>query len=171
LNPVDLKHSPPKTSRLKTLWRDRRSRPWSFFCPQCRAARKVGAHPNPGRLENYGRVGLCAMVFTLATWKWFGMKGIVSFVPLWAAFEMFYRARMRSIMACPHCGFDPYLYLADVQLARKEIEGHWRKKFAEHGTYPKDKHGAVDAPPAQPAEAEITREPDTGELEPPSRGH
>src|SRR4051812_22277389 len=109
-------------SDLKSMWRERHSKPWSFFCPQCRAPRKESQHPDPGRLGNYARVGLCAAVFMLATWKWFEWRGIVSFVPFWAVYELYYRSRIRGMMACPHCGFDPYLYLVDSQLARKEIE-------------------------------------------------
>jgi hypothetical protein len=166
------KHSPSKESRFRTFWRERQSKSWSFFCPQCRAARKVSGHPNPGRLENYGRIGLCSLVFTLATWNWFELKGLVSFIPFWAAFEIFYRTRMRAIMACPHCGFDPYLYLADIQLARREIEDHWKRKFAEHGIpYPASKHGPVEIPvPApEPETSEIHLERGPGEAEQPFR--
>ena len=50
------------------------------------------------------------------------------------------------MLACPHCGFDPYLYLADVKLARQEIEEHWKRKFAEHGIpFPSPKHGPTGA--------------------------
>jgi hypothetical protein len=165
------KHSTPKPAPIKSLWRERHSRAWSFFCPQCRAARKVSTHPDPGRLENYARVALCSVVFTIAGWQWFTWKGIVSFVPFWAAFEVFHRARMRTLMACPHCGFDPYLYLADVKLARQEIEDHWRRKFAEHGIpYPAPKHGPGQAPEKEP-ETEIELQADPPEAEPPSRSH
>jgi hypothetical protein len=78
-------------------------------------------------------VGLTALVFTAATWAWFSWKGIVSFVPLLAAFEIFYRGRVRAALHCSQCGFDPYLYLTDVKRARAEVESHWRKKFAEKG--------------------------------------
>jgi hypothetical protein len=78
-------------------------------------------------------MGLTAAFFTLVTWQWFTWKGVVSFVPLWVIFEAVYRARVRVAMRCPHCGFDPYLYLVDVNRARTEIESHWRKKFAEKG--------------------------------------
>jgi hypothetical protein len=136
----------------KSLWRERHTRPWSFYCPQCRAPRKLAHHPDPGRLANYVRVALCAAVFTIAAWRWFEWKGIVSFVPFWAIYELYYRTRIRGVLACPHCGFDPYLYLVDSQLARQEIEKHWKKKFAEHGIpFPAPKHGGV-----MPAEAHLT---------------
>ena len=56
-------------------------------------------------------------------------------------FEGYYRSRVRIALSCPHCGFDPYLYLTDVKRARQEIEAYWRKKFAEKGIpYPGDAH-------------------------------
>jgi hypothetical protein len=164
-----------KLEDLKSLWHDRHSRIWSFYCPQCRAARRTPTHPDPARPLNIARVLLCAWAFTIACWSWFGWKGIVSFVPFWAAFEIFHRSRMRGMLACPHCGFDPYLYLVDVKLARKEIDAHWRRKFAEHGIpFPSPKHGdgeaaegvvsesAEEAPVQEPAESETTQNPENG---------
>lgn len=116
----------------KSLWRNSSNQAWSFFCPLCRANRKVACHPRPKPIH-YAQVALSSVVFMLATWSWFDWKGIVSFVPLWAAFEVVYRSRVRVALNCPHCGFDPYLYLVDIKRAREEIEAHWRKKFAEKG--------------------------------------
>jgi hypothetical protein len=63
----------------------------------------------------------------------------VFFIPLWTAFEVVYRIRARGVLSCELCGFDPYLFLTNENLARKEIESHWRKKFQEHGIpYPSD---------------------------------
>jgi hypothetical protein len=144
---------------LKSLWRERHSKILSFYCPQCRVSRRAPTHPDPARLGNFLRVGLCALVFTIFTWSWFSWKGIVSFVPFWAAFELFHRSRVRGMLACPHCGFDPYLYLVDVKLARKEIEDHWKRKFAEHGIPYPSKHGEAPTneeisaiPPQEPAD-------------------
>ncbi len=69
----------------------------------------------------------------LATWHWFDWKGIVSFVPFWAVFEVFYRTRMRAALVCDQCGFDPVLYLVDVKKAREQVELHYRKLFADKG--------------------------------------
>ena len=40
---------------------------------------------------------------------------------------------MRAALPCQQCGFDPYLFLIDEEWAKKEVEQHWRKKFADHG--------------------------------------
>lgn len=121
-------------SRIKkSLWRDKKSSSWSFFCPNCRADRKIPFHPHPGRLKHFVQIGLTAVFFTLCAWPLFGAKGIVAFVPIWAIFEVIYRTKVRAVISCPHCGFDPYLYLSDVKRAREEIEKHWKAKFAEKG--------------------------------------
>jgi hypothetical protein len=73
-------------------------------------------------------------------WKALGWKGLASFVPLWALFELVYRWRVRALLTCSLCGFDPYLFRVNVQWARRDVEAHWRKKFAEKGIpYPESK--------------------------------
>jgi hypothetical protein len=79
------------------------------------------------------QVGLTAIFFMLVAWPIFNWKGIVSFLPIWLVFETVYRMKTRSALLCPHCGFDPILYLSDAPKARAEITAHWRKKFAEKG--------------------------------------
>jgi hypothetical protein len=120
-------------NKKKSLWKERDGNVWSFFCPLCRANRKVPFRSRPGGFKQTFQIGVTAAFFTLVTWNWFDWKGIVSFVPLWAIFEAVYRTRTRAHLNCPHCGFDPYLYLVDIKKARREIEDHWRKKFAEKG--------------------------------------
>jgi glutaredoxin len=73
----------------------------------------------------------------IVTWPLFTWKGIVVIVPFWTIFETVYRARTRAALACPHCGFDPYLFARDIKLAAQEVDTHWRRKFAEKGVpYP-----------------------------------
>jgi hypothetical protein len=127
----------------KTAWTERRSDAWHFYCPLCRAERRLPYRPSPGGARHYIQVGLTSLFFTLVTWPWFSWKGIVSFLPFWAAFEIFYRGRVRGALGCPHCGFDPYLYLTDVKRARQEVESHWRKKFADAGIPYPEKPGAA----------------------------
>lgn len=117
---------------FKTLWKDQKKRNWSFYCPQCRASRTIPFQPKP-EPRHFVQIGLAAAFFTLVTWPWFTWKGIVSFVPFWLIFETFYRGLVRVAVACPHCGFDPFLYMHDAKRARVEIEAHWRKKFTEKG--------------------------------------
>lgn len=144
----------------KSVWKQRSSEGWSFFCPLCRATRKVAMHTHP-RPIHYFQVLLTSLVFTLATWNWFSFKGLVSFVPLWILFETVFRTRVRAALNCPDCGFDPYLYLVDIKRARDEIENHWRKKFAEKGIpYPeKQKPGSAPDSDAGRLDVSSAKEP------------
>src|SRR5690606_26024778 len=95
---------------------------------------------SPARWEHVARVGLTTVLLTSLTWSWFGVKGLVSFFPLWVLFETIYRLRMRALIPCPHCGFDPFLYMRDVSQARAAIEEFWRGKYAAKGVpYPGDR--------------------------------
>ena len=116
----------------KSLWREKRTQYWSFYCPNCRSARRLPNRPRPA-LRHYLQIGMTASFFTLLCWHWFSWKGMVSFLPMWMIFETLHRARVRVALYCSNCGFDPYLYLNDVQSARKEVESYWRKKFSEKG--------------------------------------
>lgn len=135
---------------LKSVWKEHPHQVWGFYCPLCRAERRLPFRPSPGP-RHYAQIGLTTVFLAVLTWPLFGWKGLVLFLPLWTVFEMVYRARARAHLHCSQCGFDPYLYLVDVKRARKEVELHWRKKFAEHGVpYP------GDAPRAEEASASET---------------
>ncbi len=117
----------------KSIWKERYTKGFAFFCPLCATPRRLGMHPKPGQPIHYAQVFSAAMFFTLITWSFFEWKGIVSFVPFWIAFEIFYRAKVRASVACKKCGFDPVLYLVDVDRARSAVESHWKVKFEEKG--------------------------------------
>ena len=104
----------PKIDWKRSVWQDRSRNAWAFLCPSCGTSRKIPFHPRPGGVAQVGRIALLAMVFTLATWRWFDWKGVVSFVPFWMVFEIYYRTRVRATLKCNGCGFDPFLYLIDV---------------------------------------------------------
>ena len=126
--------------RRKGPWREREREPYAFFCPLCRAQRKLPEHPDPWSPRSILQIGLCTAVFALAASPWLGFKGWVAFVPFWMVFEIVYRLRMRAKLRCGECGFDPVLYLSDVQRARREVESHWRRRFEEQGIpYPESK--------------------------------
>jgi hypothetical protein len=114
-------------------WREKEAEPFGFFCPLCHVERKLPTHPNPWNARHLLQIALLTAVFTLASNPWLGWKGWVAFVPFWMAFEIFFRLRMRGQLRCEQCGFDPILYLTDVQRARKEVEAHWRDWFERKG--------------------------------------
>jgi hypothetical protein len=123
----------------------RHSEHWTFFCPLCKRQRSLPQRPEPYRARHILQITLTAATFTLLTWSWFNWRGMVSFLPFWVIFELVYRSRARAAMRCRHCGFDPFLYLTDLPRAQREVEEHWKQKFAEKGIpYPEKK-----PPPAQ----------------------
>lgn len=140
--------SPSEIKKLKTLWRDQtHTQGWSFICPLCRLSRRVPMHPKP-QPRHFGQVLLTSAFFTLLTWSLFTWKGLVSFIPFWCTFEVFYRTRARATLFCKNCGFDPYLFLQDTDLAKQEVETHWRKKFEQKGLpYPEPKTKKVISNP------------------------
>ncbi len=135
----------------KSIWKERFTQGFAFFCPLCSSPRRLGMHPKPGQPIHYAQVFSTAMFFTLITWSFFEWKGIVSFVPLWIAFEVFYRAKVRASVVCKKCGFDPVLYLVDVERARAAVVSHWKVKFEEKGIpYPVSR--GVSAPASSAAQ-------------------
>lgn len=146
----------------KSIWRPAQKGVWQFFCPQCRTPRRLPYAPRPDHLIRVFQVSLSAALFTLFTWQWFKWRGVVSFVPIWTAYELFYRLYIRSKVACDQCGFDPYLYLTDVPKAKREIQKFWRNKFKEKGIpYPGDENNAVQS------DSEFIKE-DRNEIDPQS---
>jgi hypothetical protein len=116
----------------QSVWNEKKSESWSFFCPLCSTPRKVAGAPRLN-WKHALQIGLTGAVFTLATWNWFQWRGLVSIVPLWVGFELTFRTRLRAQLLCTHCGFDPFLFVTDENLAKNQIENHWRKIFAEKG--------------------------------------
>ena len=150
-----------------SLWRNRYQDIWSFMCPLCKEARRVPFRPRPG-IRQYFQVFLTSVVFTLVFWSFFGWKGIVSFVPLWAIYEISYRWRMRGALYCSKCGFDPYLFMIDEELAKKEVDTYWRKKLAEKGIpYPEKNKGSHQPSSASPQAKPTPEEKPAASEQPP----
>jgi len=130
-----------------TVWKEKQKSVFTFFCPCCRISRVITLHPNPVQLKNFLRVGIAAVFFTLATWSFFGLKGMVSFIPLWIGFEFFYREKVRQMLFCKTCGFDPYLYKTNLKKTRETIQKHQESRKAKLTPTP---------PPTAPVAEETT---------------
>jgi len=120
----------------KSIWKERFTKNFQFYCPMCTTPRRIGMHPKPGQPIHFAQVGVTAILIAILIYSifpWMGAKGLVTFVPLWIAFETIYRGRVRAQVRCSKCGFDPVLYLVDVEKARAAIQDHWRERFAEKG--------------------------------------
>lgn len=137
--PLPKSHHPLGTSALggdaTRMIRDPRARYphlFQFYCPQCGVAKRLPFSPQPGA-RHFFQVGLTSLLLMIALWPWWGLKGAVVFLPLWIAFEVIYRVRVRARMRCTQCGFDPFLYMTDIGRARAEMVEHWRKLYEERG--------------------------------------
>ncbi len=126
--------------KAKGVWRGAQKEHYAFFCANCRTPRRLPVKPSPYSIRRITQILLCSAFFTLVCWPLFEIKGMVSFVPFWALFEFLYRSRVRALAVCPNCGFDPFLYLTNLQGAQREFESYWRKRFEEKGVpYPEKK--------------------------------
>lgn len=132
----------PKRKRLsfdeivyskKAIWKSKSTEPFQFYCPVCKAERRIPCNPNPETLTHIVKVLITTAFTTLICWPLFSWKGLVSIFPIWTLFELYFRTNVRSKLMCPHCAFDPYLYLVDIKKARNEIEVHFRRKFEDLG--------------------------------------
>ncbi|MBI4925694.1 MAG: hypothetical protein HY843_07200 [Bdellovibrio sp.] len=117
-----------KLNLFKTSWKEKTEPVWNFICPTCKAQRMIIGGPRP-KQKHYVQVGLTSAVFTLLTWPVFSWKGLVSFIPFWMVFEIFYRIKIRALVGCPHCGFDPYLFLSHEEKAKQQMKDHLEKKY------------------------------------------
>ena len=114
----------------RPFFRERADRTFKFYCPACSKKRIIPINPRGSMMIHYFRIALCTAFFTLVTWPLFEFKGVVSFVPFWMIFETYFRLKLRTLLPCPNCGFDPYLLLQNVDLAKKEVKEHWERKLA-----------------------------------------
>lgn len=44
-----------------------------------------------------------------------------------------FRMKLRAMVPCPLCGFDPYLQLIDAKRAKEKTVEFWKKKFEDNG--------------------------------------
>ncbi|MBU6376567.1 MAG: hypothetical protein KGQ59_11265 [Bdellovibrionales bacterium] len=127
------------------LWSDHATKRslWRYYCPFCSVSRSLKAPPKPG-MNHFFQILLTTLMATAVLWPWFGARGLFLILPFWMIFEISYRVRVRVELRCDQCGFDPTLYLADVALARKEMEDFWKKKLENPSPNAK-----VASPPAE----------------------
>jgi hypothetical protein len=100
---------------------------WEFICPVCKTVRRSTYWPSP-RPKHYLALIIFTIFITYVFWNYTGLKGLFLFFVFWPIFEFFYRLFARQALICPHCGFDPYLYKYNVDLARKKIEDFFKEK-------------------------------------------
>ena len=61
-------------------------------------------------------------------WQDFDSRVLVLFVTFMFASELFIQVRWRTGVSCPHCGFDPVLYLRSHDKAAAKVKIHLEKR-------------------------------------------
>ena len=143
------KYKPFDLKRIKVRHKLKSRSMFRFHCMQCKRERLLPYPPNPNNFKNYARVALTAVMIALATQHWVKWMGLVSFFPIWIGFEVYYRWRLRSVIACSYCGFDPLLFLVNTGKARDEVEAYWREKYQAKGLKYPTGEKLVEAPVVQ----------------------
>lgn len=105
-----------------------------FFCPLCHY------HQSTNTIQRISwKHHLQLVILTIATaviaYPIFGWKGLSFYLLYWAIFEFVYRFRKRQALICESCGFDPFLYLQDVDKARKSLRSHWEKRIEKENLF------------------------------------
>lgn len=122
-------HSSVVSSYLKKL----EATGFKFYCVGCHRERLISVPAKAGSVQFYIHALLSTGFLMLITWPFFNWKGIVWALPVLLALEFFYRLKMRSILVCPDCQFDPILYMVNRDKAVHQVDEAWRKKFEIHG--------------------------------------
>src|SRR3990167_1208913 len=97
-----------------------RKRGIQFFCPLCHQQQGTNSIEKISP-RHFLQMGVATAVFTITFWSITGLKGIVSYLFFWAAFEFAYRVRKRHALVCRNCGFDPFLYELDKKMIKTAV--------------------------------------------------
>ncbi len=105
-----------------------------FFCPLCKYHQSTSTIHRVG-IKHHAQIGLFTVAVTFASYPIFGLKGLSLYLVFWMVFEFFYRLRKRQALVCESCGFDPFLYKQDMNLARKKLRAHWETRIQNENLF------------------------------------
>lgn len=91
------------------------------YCAFCRIERRVCTK----RHINWTNILLAALVslgIMMIFWQQFDFRVEIIFVLCLAISEVFIQVRWRLNIVCPHCGFDPVLYIKDHEKAAAKVK-------------------------------------------------
>ncbi|MBX2993501.1 MAG: hypothetical protein KF681_01715 [Bdellovibrionaceae bacterium] len=97
------------------------------FCAFCRVPRQVYKKKRIGAADVFAAF-LGAAVLTALIFQEFDARGIFFFVGLLFISETFIQLRWRTGVVCPHCGFDPVLYVKEPEKAAAKVRAHLDKR-------------------------------------------
>lgn len=91
------------------------------YCAFCKTKRKVYRRKNLSFVEVVGLFLFSALVSYLI-WTPFDIRGLGFLMLMLGIGELFLRLRWRQSMICQNCGFDPIVYLKDVDRAAQNVK-------------------------------------------------
>lgn len=92
-----------------------------IYCAFCKIPRKIYTKKHISGVNIFLSL-LTAILVMLIFWQEFSPKVAVILVIFIAISETFVQFRWRLSISCPHCGFDPVLYLRDQKSALFKVQ-------------------------------------------------
>lgn len=103
------------------------------FCAFCRSERKVYRQRRIGTAQVLFSL-IASLVAMALIWSEFDARFLFLFVLGLAVSETFLQLRWRMNIVCPHCGFDPVLYMRKPEFAAKKVMERLEKRKEDPAT-------------------------------------
>ncbi len=104
------------------------------FCAFCREPRRVYAKKHI-TFSNLVLSAITSLLVMLILWQDFDPKVLFIFVLCLMVAETFVQLRWRLTLACPHCQFDPVLYMKSPVRAAARVSEFYELRKQDSGFY------------------------------------
>ncbi|MBK7961648.1 MAG: hypothetical protein IPK04_10920 [Bdellovibrionales bacterium] len=92
----------------------------NVYCAFCRSSRRIYTSRGVGAVHLVGGL-IWSVIFTMGYFREMDFRGVFVFLVTLGVSEIFLRLRWRMQIVCPHCGFDPVLYLKNPEQAAAHV--------------------------------------------------
>lgn len=99
----------------------------TVYCAFCRSSRRIYTSRGVGVVHLVGGL-IWSVIFTMGYFRDLDFRGVFVFLVILAVSEIFLRLRWRMQIVCPHCGFDPVLYLKNPEQAATHVRGFLERR-------------------------------------------
>ena len=93
------------------------------YCAFCKHERIINTQKTISAI-NLLLCALVAVAMGFIVWNQFDPKTLIIFAGILIMSEIFIKIKWRFSMVCPHCSFDPILYLKDHKKAADRVKIH-----------------------------------------------
>ncbi|MFP5520015.1 MAG: hypothetical protein ACLGGX_08940 [Bdellovibrionia bacterium] len=97
------------------------------YCAFCKSPRRIYRKKTISLL-NVGEALAASLGVMFLLWQKFDPRFVLFFAAFLVVGELFIRLRWRTSVLCPHCGFDPVLYLKDSRQAAEKVKNYLAKR-------------------------------------------